>query len=624
MAKVNRLGKIETPLFKVHKGHVEKNLEQIYISSEIEEKISIAPCDLKIEKLNFLPKKIFLSRIGKNFQEINYKNINFITICPLQMISIATSLIPFLEHNDGNRALMGSNMQRQAVPLIITDKALVRTGLEDRVISDSGHCLESKLTGYISFIDAKKIFIEKGYSRKTQNSMLQKNFYSLKNFLPYYYTRYIDSNMDDHHNISDTHIDINDKFKHPDLLKYMFENKSSKMQLISPIPNSIITSDSIDFYYNIYNEKNDDNSSDNNRRRNRDSNNKDSNNKYTKTNNYKNSQSYDNYNHYSKSVSPLTTGQVFNGPNGGTVTVITNGDGSQSLQITNASGQSPMTFTSTQPSSTRTENYTNYNDGPNGSVTTFYGPNGATASVINGDNGQEAIRVTTPSGTTTVYNLSGPSNNTPGYNPPGNVGVDNPPGYNAPGYNPPGNVGVNNPPGYNAPGYNPPGNVGVNNPPGYNAPGMNPPGYNPVGAPGGPGYNPPGMNPPGYNPPGLAGGAGYNAPGTNIPYNPPGAIGPNNPPGSNAWMSALPPGIPFSQIPPGNEDLYILKSEIVPPVCPICPNNSVTQNALCPPCPAPERCKMPPFECKKVPNYTALSDEFQPVPVLNDFSSFGM
>jgi DNA-directed RNA polymerase subunit beta len=189
MAKVNRLGKIETPLFKVHKGHVEKNLEQIYISSEIEEKISIAPCDLKIEKLNFLPKKIFLSRIGKNFQEINYKNINFITICPLQMISIATSLIPFLEHDDGNRALMGSNMQRQAVPLIITEKALVRTGLEDRVISDSGHCLESKLTGYISFIDAKKIFIEKGYSRKTQNSMLQKNFYSLKNFLPYYYKK---------------------------------------------------------------------------------------------------------------------------------------------------------------------------------------------------------------------------------------------------------------------------------------------------------------------------------------------------------------------------------------------------------------------------------------------------
>jgi hypothetical protein len=91
-------------------------------------------------------------------------------------------------------------------------------------------------------------------------------------------------------------------------------------------------------------------------------------------------------------------------------------------------------------------------------------------------------------------------------------------------------------------------------------------------------------------------------------------------------MNALPPGIPFSQIPPGQEDLYILKSQLVPPVCPVCPTNSVMQNANkeCAPCPSCSRCEMPPFECKKVPNYAALSDEFQPVPVLNDFSSFGM
>jgi hypothetical protein len=91
----------------------------------------------------------------------------------------------------------------------------------------------------------------------------------------------------------------------------------------------------------------------------------------------------------------------------------------------------------------------------------------------------------------------------------------------------------------------------------------------------------------------------------------------------NPWTNALPPGVPFSQIPPGDEDLYILKSEIVPPVCPVCPTRCDTQNT-CPPCPAPARCKLPPFECKKVPNYAALSDEYQPVPVLNDFSSFGM
>jgi hypothetical protein len=67
-----------------------------------------------------------------------------------------------------------------------------------------------------------------------------------------------------------------------------------------------------------------------------------------------------------------------------------------------------------------------------------------------------------------------------------------------------------------------------------------------------------------------------------------------------------------------------LKSEIVPPVCPVCNISQTQNNQTCPPCPSCSRCELPPFECKKVPNYSALSDEFQPVPVLNDFSSFGM
>jgi hypothetical protein len=272
--------------------------------------------------------------------------------------------------------------------------------------------------------------------------------------------------------------------------------------------------------------------------------------RYQNNNNNNTNSSYDNYNHYSGTAAALTSGQVFNGPNGGTVNVITNSDGSQSLQITTASGQTPVIYNSQQPSSTTTESYTNYNT-PNASVTTFYGPNGATATVVTGNNGQEAIQVNTSSGTVT-YNLSTVNPN--GYNPSGTAGVNNPPGYN-----PPGTAGINNPPGYN-----PPGTAGINNPPGYNPPGA-----------------------------------------------------------SNPWMSALPPGIPFSQIPPGDEDLYILKTEIVPPVCPSC-NSSVTQNAVCPPCKPCGRCELPPFECKKVPNYAALSDEFQPVPVLNSFSSFGM
>ena len=94
------------------------------------------------------------------------------------------------------------------------------------------------------------------------------------------------------------------------------------------------------------------------------------------------------------------------------------------------------------------------------------------------------------------------------------------------------------------------------------------------------------------------------------------------------YYSTLPPGIPASQIMPGDEHLYILKSEIVPPVCPVCPAfpcaSVVNNNTPPPPCPPCGRCPEPSFECKKVPNYNAVNSDTMPIPVLNDFSSFGM
>jgi len=96
---------------------------------------------------------------------------------------------------------------------------------------------------------------------------------------------------------------------------------------------------------------------------------------------------------------------------------------------------------------------------------------------------------------------------------------------------------------------------------------------------------------------------------------------------NDTYYSTLPPGIPASQIPPGQEDLYILKSEIVPPVCPACPSSSAcpkNKKEKCPPCPACARCPEPAFECKKVPNYSAINNNYLPQPVLNDFSQFGM
>jgi len=87
----------------------------------------------------------------------------------------------------------------------------------------------------------------------------------------------------------------------------------------------------------------------------------------------------------------------------------------------------------------------------------------------------------------------------------------------------------------------------------------------------------------------------------------------------------LPPGIMKNMIPYGQEDLYILKSEVIPPICPACPTSSACpRKEKCPPCPACARCPEPAFDCKKVPNYNSTNNQYLPIPVLNDFSSFGM
>jgi len=90
------------------------------------------------------------------------------------------------------------------------------------------------------------------------------------------------------------------------------------------------------------------------------------------------------------------------------------------------------------------------------------------------------------------------------------------------------------------------------------------------------------------------------------------------------YYNSLPKGVPKNQILPGQEDLYILKSQVVPPVCPACNPVVIYKNKPCEACPACARCPEPSFECKKVPNYNAVNNEFLPKPILNSFSSFGM
>nr|YP_009185201.1 beta subunit of RNA polymerase [Bracteacoccus giganteus]ALO63535.1 beta subunit of RNA polymerase [Bracteacoccus giganteus] len=158
-ARVNLQGLIETPFYKVYKGQVQKNIGMIYLTADQEEKTTVAAADVSVSPLGFLPIKQIPSRLGKEFTTISRNKVSYIGVSPVQMISVATSLIPFLEHDDANRALMGSNMQRQAVPLIRAERPLVGTGLEARAVSDSGHALIAKSSGYVAYASGSKIVI---------------------------------------------------------------------------------------------------------------------------------------------------------------------------------------------------------------------------------------------------------------------------------------------------------------------------------------------------------------------------------------------------------------------------------------------------------------------------------
>jgi DNA-directed RNA polymerase subunit beta len=158
-ARVNPEGLIETPFYKVYKGQVQKKAGFFYLSAEKEEKATIAAGDLNLSKTGFLPKGFIPVRKFDEFTKVLRNYVNFMSVSPLQMISVATSLVPFLEHDDANRALMGANMQRQAVPLVRSEQAIVGTGIESRIASDSGHVLRAKAGGLVGYVSGQKIRI---------------------------------------------------------------------------------------------------------------------------------------------------------------------------------------------------------------------------------------------------------------------------------------------------------------------------------------------------------------------------------------------------------------------------------------------------------------------------------
>ena len=155
-ARVNPFGFIETPFHPVKDGRVLR--EQIrYMTADEEDDLRVAPGDIRTNQDGYILGDTVPVRYRQEFTTTTPLQVDYAAISPVQIVSVATSLIPFLEHDDANRALMGSNMQRQAVPLLRPERPLVGTGLEAQAARDSGMVIVSKTDGEVTYIDATKI-----------------------------------------------------------------------------------------------------------------------------------------------------------------------------------------------------------------------------------------------------------------------------------------------------------------------------------------------------------------------------------------------------------------------------------------------------------------------------------
>ena len=262
------------------------------------------------------------------------------------------------------------------------------------------------------------------------------------------------------------------------------------------------------------------------------------------------STNYDNYNHYTGSSIPT----LFYGPNGGTARVIQTPT-NNTIVITSQNGTTDIYYIDNPTdSSTNTNNTSNTSSA---TMNTYYGPNGASATIVTDNSGKQMVEISTSSGNKIVYTqdnmYQSPTNDMNSDNDISNTNTSYPSSTSS----------------------TYPSSTSSTYP--------------------------------------SSSSSTYQ--GTNYD--------------SSAYYNSLPQGVPRSQIPQGQEDLYILKTEVVPPVCPVCPPPIVQcpdnfDSSKCPPCPPCARCPEPSFECKKVPNYSAFNPDTMPVPALANFSSFGM
>ena len=170
-ARVNDYGFIETPFFVVKDGVVTDEVH--YLTADEDENYRVAPADIQLNPDRSIKEEYVPVRYRSEFTMGESKKVDYVGVCPIQIISVATSLIPFIEHDDANRALMGSNMQRQAVPLLVTQRPVVGTGLEKRAAKDSCMVTCSEVDGEVVRVVGEEIHIKGDDGKMYQYQLLK-------------------------------------------------------------------------------------------------------------------------------------------------------------------------------------------------------------------------------------------------------------------------------------------------------------------------------------------------------------------------------------------------------------------------------------------------------------------
>src|SRR5204862_6145809 len=178
---INEFGFIETPYRKVEKGRVTDQIE--YLTADREENFLVAQANAPVDgRGHFTGEKVSVRYRG-DFLEVDPSKVNYMDVSPKQLVSVAAGLIPFLEHDDANRALMGSNMQRQGVPLLVSEAPYVGTGMEGIVARDSGAVIMAKRTGIVDSVDSQRIIIRvEGEADSTVGGDFGADIYTLVKF----------------------------------------------------------------------------------------------------------------------------------------------------------------------------------------------------------------------------------------------------------------------------------------------------------------------------------------------------------------------------------------------------------------------------------------------------------